>query len=262
MDPAGSTFDTTSPTKMGRKTRKYLGVGSAHPNSSGDWTQLSPWWRNAWKIWRIQNWQPRPHFVNINTLRSIPIWNSRLLSTHLSLNVKLHRTANGNDTKLRHIVYRALGFLTFNDFPRSENRVMTRNKQYEQVQRKLTRALRKIDRIAPRFCTAPSYHVNCLWTMAKSRWFSNFQTIETLVVPTKWTWQNGNISDCFTGFKHSISIADQTQYTSTPHFSFYQNENERGIVTLERWGRRNGMVSNNAQRSHITRSKERTSLWV
>lgn len=45
-----------------------------------------------------------------DTMRMLPVWNNRLLSTSDSKQVSLHRSTNGTDTKTRYEVYRRLGF--------------------------------------------------------------------------------------------------------------------------------------------------------
>lgn len=65
------------------------------PSAPGNWACLSPWWQDTLNLWLSQGWSPARDSLSLATLREMPDWNNRLLSSNASKQVTLHRTENG-----------------------------------------------------------------------------------------------------------------------------------------------------------------------
>lgn len=108
----------------------------------------------------------------MQALRKMPVWNNRLISYTPLTDASLHRSANGMQTKQRYKVFRALGFLHFEDFLTSDDTVISSSALEDAINDRLTRRPMAIDHVTPRSCSALTRHVANMWMYAKERWLS------------------------------------------------------------------------------------------
>lgn len=154
-------------------------------NTTCDWARLSLWWRDTLLLWLNHCWRPKSQSKSIETMKHMPIWNNRLLSTSSSTRTCLHSKVNESDTKLRYRVYRALEFTTIKDLLRLDKLIMSRDELGSAIIDKMTLFPMKLDTVTPRSCTAFTKHIKKLWADAKEKWLSYIDNMKMPVEPTK-----------------------------------------------------------------------------
>lgn len=164
-------------------------------NAPGEWNKMSQWWRDAWTLWHERKWYPKPKSVNMQALRKLPVWNNRLIPYKSLSDAPLHRSANGTQTKQRYKVYRALGFLHFDNFLTADDKVISSSALEDAINDELTRRPMTIDHVTPRSCSALTRHVANMWAYAKEQWLSTRAEGIGNTGSIKWMWQREGISD-------------------------------------------------------------------
>lgn len=175
-----------------------------HKHDPGEWSKLSPWWQEAWTLWLSRGWQPRPKLASTSMLQALPVWNNSLLSASTNNYVSLHRSTNGNDTKLRYSVYRALGFLAFDDFLRPDNLSMTSQELKMAIERRPKRHPMAIDVVTIRSCTANMRRIMDMWNTAKHKFWNYDSTSVNQPPDAQWIWTKPQCHDLLTAQNRAI----------------------------------------------------------
>ena len=140
------------------------------------WDNLTPWWHNAWVEWLRLGWTPKQNSVDLQQLKRWPVWNNRILAENHGMHSTLRRSANANSTPENYRRFRALGFLTFDDFIDSTNNVLQPIALYNRVKQRIDCAPVTFTDMSKRACTAMSNRVSTMWIAAKNKWLADTNT--------------------------------------------------------------------------------------
>ena len=135
----------------------------------GDWSALSPWWRDAWCEWLKLDLHPQRNSINKEVLKTWPIWNNRVLARGHGLQSTLRQTFTNSTTRSHMTAIRKEGFMAFGDFMNDDGSIMTPDQLYTAIT--VCRSVNNSNHVVPRTaCALLLRHVNALWANVVNKW--------------------------------------------------------------------------------------------
>ena len=155
----------------------WHGEHRQNDTGAGNWSAVTPWWRNVWHEWLKLRLTPRRNTLSKTHLLTWPVWNNRILAKHHGLTSTL-RLACANATTRAHMnAIRTAGFLTFGDFTNTDGTMMSPDQLYTSVTVYLS--VHQIDHIVPRSaCRTLMRLINALWANTTRTWMHNTTPID------------------------------------------------------------------------------------
>ena len=167
----------------------------------GDWSAISPWWRDAWREWiRLECTPPRNSILRTD-LCKWPIWNNRILATNHGIPSTLHRIFSNSTTRSYMSTIRKYGFHTFRDCMNPNGSLMSDEDFYNSVT--VHASVTNDDVIVPRqACRTLMRIVRALWSNTLRQWLLSTSTSPRQIQP-RWYAKHG-------GQSHFTKLSNKT----------------------------------------------------
>ena len=188
--------------------------GNDHHSQSriGNWEAISPWWRDAWRLWIRLDLKPRKHSIPLNELTRWPIWHNRILEVNHGIHTTLHRFFSNTDTRAIMTEIRNMGFISFADFMSHNGAIMHGDELYTLTTVYLS--VHDRDYIIPRWaCTRLTKIVQALWANATRQWLLTSSNMEP-AHNTRW-WHHAFEKKDFTT-AHNKQLARMLLHDAPP----------------------------------------------
>ena len=138
-------------------------------SSAGQWSALSPWWRETWQLWLNLRCRPDKHSFSRRQLMDWPVWNNRLLSANHGINNALHRAFSNSSTRSQMHEIRKMGFTKFRDFMHSNGVIMDGHSLYTTVTVSLSVNASDVI-VTQNACASLSRILTALWANTTKNW--------------------------------------------------------------------------------------------
>ena len=154
-------------------------------NTVGNWSAVSPWWKEAWQEWLRLKCRPRALSIPRNHLKKWPVWNNRILKAQHGIPNTLHLSFSNTDTRSIMGIIRKLGFTAFEDFMHSNGTIMSEEEFYTTVTVHLS--VINAEEIVPRWaCGRLIRIIAALWANTTRKWLLSSSNTPNIHMTTWW----------------------------------------------------------------------------